>query len=98
VRFGELRELTSLPIQRVRDQFRYEEVITVLPVQEAVTSRETLLVATRPKIAMQTAVRVPRGHWISRWAPWDVVSLADPVAPPGQAVDLLGGLASLSPP
>ena len=88
MRFGELRGLTSLPIQRVREQFRYEEVITVLPVQDAVTSRETLLVATRPMLALLSAVRMPPGHWITRWAPWDSVRLADPVAPPDQDEDI----------
>jgi hypothetical protein len=88
VRIGELRGLTSLPVQRVRDQFRYEEVLTVLPLQDAVTSHETLFVATRTMLAMLTALRVPRGHWITRWAPWDSVRLAEPGAPPGQDDDI----------
>ena len=82
MRFGELKGLTSLPINRVRDQFRYEEVLTVLPVRDAATSRETLLVATRPMIALLIPLRVPAGHWMTRWAPWDSVSLADPTAAP----------------
>ena len=78
MRFGELRGLTSLPIHRVRDQFRYEEVLTVLPVQDVVTSRETLFVATRTTLAVLTAVRVPPGHWVTRWAPWDTVRVTMP--------------------
>ena len=71
VRIGELRGLTSLPIHRVREQFRYEEVLTVLPVRDAGTGRETLFVATRPTLALLTAVRVPPGHWTTRWARWE---------------------------
>jgi hypothetical protein len=88
VRFGELRGLTSLPIRALREQFRYEEVLTVLPVQDGVTGRETLLVATRTMLALLTALRVPRGHWMTRWAPWDTVAIADPAAPPGQDDDV----------
>lgn len=84
MRFGELKGLTSLPINLVRDQFRYEEVLTVLPVWDAATSRETLFVATRPMLALLIPVRVPQRHWMTRWAPWDVVRIADPGAPPGQ--------------
>lgn len=83
VRFGELKGLTSLPINLVRDQFRYEEVSTVLPVRDTATSRETLFVATRPMLAILTPVRVPPRHWITRWAPWDEVSIADPGAVSG---------------
>ena len=77
MRFGELKGLTSLPINRVRDQFRYEEVLTVLPVWDAATSRETLLVATRPMLALLIPVRVPARHWMTRWAPWEWVSIVD---------------------
>ena len=83
VRFGELRGLTSLPINRVHDQFRYEEVLTVLPVLDA-ASRETLLVATRPMLALLIPVRVPPRHWMTRWAAWETVSITDPGAPPGE--------------
>jgi hypothetical protein len=88
MRFGELKGLTSLPINLVRDQFRYEEVLTVLPVWEAVTSRDTLLVATRPRLALLFPVRVPPRHWMTRWAPWDQVRFVDPGPPPPQAEDL----------
>lgn len=88
MRFGELRGLTSLPIHRVRDRFRYEEVLTVLPVQEVVTSRETLLVATRATLAVLSAVRVPRGHWVTRWAPWGTVRITIPEEPPDQDVEV----------
>lgn len=78
MRFGELRGLTSLPIHRVRDQFRYEEVLTVLPVREVATSRETLFVATRSTLALVMALRMPQGQWMTRWAPWDEVSITIP--------------------
>jgi hypothetical protein len=88
VRFGELRGLTSLPINRVRDQFRYEEVLTVLPVWDAATSRETLFVATRPMLALLIPIRVPGRHWMTRWSPWDEVSIVDSGAPQGQDDDV----------
>jgi hypothetical protein len=88
VRFGELKGLTSLPVNRVRDQFRYEVVSTVLPVWDGANSRETLLVATPPMLALLTPVRVPPGHWVTRWAPWDRVTIADPGSPWGQDDDV----------
>jgi hypothetical protein len=88
VRFGELKGLTSLPVQRVRHQFRYEEVLAVLPVQDAATSRETLLVATRSRLAILVAVRVPRRHWMTRWSPWDAVTIGDQPAPPTSQPDV----------
>lgn len=88
VRFGELRGLTSLPINRVRDQFRYEEVLTVLPVRDAGSGHETLFVATRPTLALLTPVRLPPRHWMTRWAPWDSVTIADPGDPSGQDDEL----------
>jgi hypothetical protein len=81
VRFGELKGLTSLPIHRVRDHFRYEEVLTVLPVRDAITSREILLVATRPALASLAVLPVPRGHWMSRWTAWNEVAISIPEAP-----------------
>jgi hypothetical protein len=77
VRFGDLGGLTSLPIPRLRDQFRHEEVLTVLPVRDALTTRETLFVATRPMLAVLTAVNGPGGQWMTRWAPWDAVDLSN---------------------
>lgn len=88
MRFGELRGLTSLPINRVHDQFRYEEVLTVLPVLDAASSRETLFVATRPVLALLIPVRVPPRHWMTRWAAWDTVSITDPGPPVGPQDDL----------
>jgi hypothetical protein len=78
VRFGELRGLTSLPIDRLRDQFRHEDVLTVLPLVDAATGRETLLVATRQSLAVLIPVRVPPGEWMTRWAPWDTVAIPEP--------------------
>ena len=83
VRFGELRGLSSLPIPGLRDQFRYEEVLTVLPVHEAASSRETLFVATRPKLAILTSLPLLRGQWMTRWAAWEAIAVTEAVAPPG---------------
>ncbi len=88
MRFGELRGLTSLPIHRLRDQFRYEDVLTVLPVRDAATSSESLFVATRAVLAILTTVRVPRGHWMTRWAPWGSVQIVDQSGPPGPDDDV----------
>lgn len=83
VRFGELRGLSSLPIPALREQFRYEEVLTVLPVRDAATGRESMLVATRTKLAILTTMPMLRGQWMTRWSPWDVVSVTDGPAAPG---------------
>lgn len=88
MRFGELRGLTSLPINRVVDQFRHEEVLTVLPVWDEATSRETLLVATRPMVALLIPLHGLAGQWMTRWATWDAVSIADPGALSGQDRDV----------
>jgi hypothetical protein len=77
MRFGELRGLSSLPIPRLREQFRYEDVLTVLPVQDAATARETLLVATRSKLALLTPLPWLTGQWMTRWAAWDAVTVVD---------------------
>lgn len=87
MRFGELKALTSLPINEIHDQFRYEEVLTVLPVLDAAASRETLFVATRPMLALLIPVRVPPGQWMTRWAAWETVSMSDPGPAPGQPDD-----------
>jgi hypothetical protein len=88
VRFGELKGLTSLPIPRLVEQFRNEEVLTVLPVRDALAARESLLVATRPKLAVLTTLAVPAGEWVTWWAPWDAVSVAEPTTPPAEQDDL----------
>lgn len=88
VRFGELKGLTSLPIPALREQFRYEDVQTVLPVQDGATAYETIFVATRTMLAVLTALRVPPGQWMTRWAPWDSVRLVDPTVASGQDQDV----------
>lgn len=88
MRFGELRGLTSLPIHRVRDQFRYEEVLTVLPVREAITSRETLFVAMPSTLALVMTLRLAQGQWMTRWVPWDEVSITTPEESPGPDVEV----------
>ena len=78
MRFGDLAGLTSLPIERVRHRFRHEEVLTVLPVTGEVTSRGSLLVATASKLAILTADADPASpQWMTHWAPWETVRLAD---------------------
>jgi hypothetical protein len=87
MRFGELRGLSSLPIPLLRDQFRYEEVLTVLPAADATTGRETLFVATRPQLAILTTVPMLPGQWMTRWAPWGSVAVREaPQAPAGDDV------------
>ena len=77
MRFGDLEGLTSLPIERVRHRFRNEDVLGVLPVTADVAERDALLVATAFKLAVVTGDTDPESpHWMSRWAPWDVVRLA----------------------
>jgi hypothetical protein len=76
MRFGDLEGLTSLPIERVRHRFRNEDVLAVLPVTADVADRDALLVATALKLAVVTGDTDPESpHWMSRWAPWDVVRL-----------------------
>jgi hypothetical protein len=77
VRFGDLEGLTSLPIEQVRDRFRNEEVLTVLPVRAAGSSRDGLLVATTTMLAILTGDVRPTREWMTRWAPWDGVRFAD---------------------
>jgi hypothetical protein len=42
---------------------------------------ETLLVATRARLAILIVVPFPRGHWMTRWAPWASVSVESPMPP-----------------
>lgn len=77
LRFGDLEGLTTLPIERLRDRFRNEEVLTVLPVRADGSSRDSLLVATTTMLAILTGETTPTGGWMTRWAPWDGVGFAD---------------------
>jgi hypothetical protein len=96
VRFGELRGLSSLPIPALREQFRYEDVLTVLPVRDAVSGRETVLVATRTKLAILTTMPMLRGQWMTRWAPWEIVAVVDaPAAPDRAGAAAPGGIDAL---
>jgi hypothetical protein len=88
VRFRTLKDLTSLPIERIRPQFRNEEVRSVLPARAAINGTESLLVATTTALAIVTAAPAPEsGRWVTRWAPWDVVHPDDDVETTGQAED-----------
>jgi len=84
VRLGELRGLTSLPIPAIHEQFRNEEVLTVLPARDAATARETIFVATRSQLAILTALHDPPNTWVTRWAPWDSVAVSAPAAASGE--------------
>jgi hypothetical protein len=78
MRFKELESLTDLPLEEVRQQFRNEEVIAVLPARGDVAGREALLVATPIKLAILIGDAGPTGyHWLTHWAPWDAVRLVD---------------------
>lgn len=78
MRFGDLVGHTSLPIEFVRHRFRNEHVVTVLPVRGSVARQESLLVATPLDLAVVTADADSRsGHWMTRWAPWQSVTLVD---------------------
>jgi hypothetical protein len=77
MRFGDLEGLTSLPISRVRQQFRHEDVLTVLPVSRDVADRDSLLVATPLKLAVLTSDADSQSdHWMTTWASWDTVRFA----------------------
>jgi hypothetical protein len=79
VRFEDLEGRSRLPIERLRNRFRYEVVLAVLPVRGGRDgTRETLLVATERMLAVITSIAFPRGSWMTQWAPWDVVDV-----PPG---------------
>jgi hypothetical protein len=74
MRFRTLKDLTSLPVERIRGQFRNEEVRCVLPARAAVNATEALLVATTTALAIVVAAPgQPCGRSVTRWAPWDVV-------------------------
>jgi hypothetical protein len=82
MRFGQLKGLSGLPLGRVRRQFRNERVVAVLPVREDRTSCESLLVATSTALVVLTATEEgAAGHWMTRWAPWDVVRFMDDAEP-----------------
>lgn len=79
MRFADLPGRTSLPVEHVQRRFRNEDVITVLPASAA-AGRESLLVATPSKVAVVIGEAPATGHWMTRWAPWDTVRIADDLA------------------
>lgn len=88
MRFRTLKDLSSLPTERIRRQFRNEEVRSVLPARAAINGTESLLVATTTALAIVTATPGPESdRWVTRWAPWDVVHPDDEVETSGQAED-----------
>ena len=76
MRFSDLQGLSGLPIEHVERRFRNEDVITVLPAH-TLSGRETMLVATPTKLAVVASTALPNGHWMTWWAPWDLVAIAD---------------------
>jgi hypothetical protein len=87
VRFGELKGFTSLPVAALHEQFRYEDVLTVMPAWDQATRHETVFVATRGRLAILVALKDPRGHWVTRWTPWGSVRIVAP-PPPGPDEDV----------
>jgi hypothetical protein len=77
MRFRNLEGLTDLPIDAVKHRFRYEQVLTVLPVHGAFAGRDSLLVATPTELAIVTADTRRRDRWMTSLAPWDVVRLGE---------------------
>ena len=76
MRFVELEGLTSLPVEHVERRFRHEEVITVLPARGA-AGQQALLVVTPSKAAVVIGDKPPSQHWMTYWAPWESVRIAD---------------------
>jgi hypothetical protein len=92
--FGELHGLTKLPVEYVQHRFRNEDVITVLPAQLG-SGRDCVLVATPSKVAVVSS-EVPSGsHWMTYWAPWDVVHIDDDEATSDGSYGLFLGIGSL---
>jgi hypothetical protein len=78
VRFLQLVGLTALPLGRIRRLFRDDDVRSVLPVRTATGRGDSLLVATPSGLAIVSAAPGRRTNaWLTRWAPWDVVHLAE---------------------
>ena len=84
MRFDSLRDFTSLPVERLDSAFRREQVTAILPVSEPGSGRATILVATPRKLGLATLRQLEgKGHWMTRWAPWDAVRLHQESADPG---------------
>jgi len=84
MRFEDLEGRVRVPIEPVRDRFRYEAVLTVLPVRGGRDGdRETLLVATDAMLAVVTPIPFPRGSWMTQWSPWHAVDV-EPASTPDQ--------------
>ncbi|CAN5799007.1 hypothetical protein BH23CHL8_BH23CHL8_31160 [soil metagenome] len=78
MRFLTLKDQTVLPVERIRRQFRNEEVRSVLPARLEDGTTDSLLVATTPALAIISGEPGSRRRrWMTRWAPWDAVRLGD---------------------
>ena len=84
MRFDSLRDLTSLPVERLDSAFRREQVTAILPVSEPGSGLATVLVATPRKLGLATLRQLAGDdRWMTRWAPWDAVRLPDDCADSG---------------
>ena len=79
MQFADLDGLTPLPVEHIEHRFRNEEVITVLPLRGS-AGQPSLVVATPSKAAIVVGEVPPSEHWMTYWAPWDTVALADDLA------------------
>lgn len=78
MRFLTLKDQTVLPVERIRRQFRNEEVRSVLPARLENGTSDSLLVATTSALAIISGEPGSRRRrWMTRWAPWDAVHLGD---------------------
>jgi hypothetical protein len=76
-------------VSRLVEQFRNEDVLTVLPVRGGGSTLESLLVATQTALAVLTTSPGPPGRWMTRWAAWDSVTMSQPPVPSGQPTDMV---------
>jgi hypothetical protein len=81
MQFLQLRGLTSLPFERIGEQFRSEEVRAVLPARLAARTTEALLVATRSALAIVVPAQDPAGSWKVHWAPLETIRISDGTDP-----------------
>ena len=78
MRFRNLKDLTSLPVEAIKHRFRNEDILTVLPVSSPFAGQESLLIAMPSMLAIVTGdERRERDEWMTQLAPWDVVTLSD---------------------
>lgn len=77
MRVEDIGRFTELSVERLRRQFRHEDIRAVLPVMAGSAGLRSLLVATESKLAIVTGDAGEDAAWLTRWAPWDAVGFAD---------------------